>query len=358
MRAVPPARGELRVGIIGTGGMAGAHAENFLKQTGCRLSACLDIEASSAKAFAERFRIPHVAKDAQDLIERSDVVAIVTPDTSHAAYVLRALRCNRHVLCEKPLTSTLAEAREVARAAKEAQERGVVGMVNFSYRCAAAMHHAAWMFAQGRIGELRHVSAQYVQGWLCETHEPSPGALWRLRRATGGGVLADLGCHLLDLVTGITGDIRRVHCVFGNFPKIGKNGEPLSRWQGKALDADDTAVISVEFAAGGMGVLQVSRWASGRANTIKVDVHGTRGALVFDLDNSYDQVHHHDVASKSWQTERPAPAPSGWQRFVDAVRHGRHDQPDLVRGAQIQAYLDACRRSAEHGCWMEIDSWV
>ncbi len=358
LRAIPPARGELRIGIIGTGGMAGAHAENFLKQSGCKLSACLDIEASSAKAFAERFRIPRVAKDAQDLIENCDAVAVVTPDVSHAAYVLQALRCNRHVLCEKPLTSTLAEAREVAKAAREAQHRGVVGMVNFSYRCAAAMHHAAWMFGQGRIGELRHVNAQYVQGWLCDTHEPTPGAMWRLRRATGGGVLADLGCHLLDMVSGITGDIRRVHCVFGNFPKVSKSGENQTRWQGKPLDADDTAVISAEFAAGGMGVLQVSRWAAGRNNTIKVDVHGTRGALLFDLDHSYDQVQHHDVASKKWNTEYPAPAPSGWQRFVDAVRAGRHDQPDLVRGAQIQSYLDACRRSAEHGCWMEPEPWL
>lgn len=357
LRALPPARGELRIGIIGTGIMAAAHADNFLKQQGCRLAACLDIDTAAAKGFAGRHRIGHVAKDIQDLIEHSDAIAIVTPDASHANYAIQALRSNRHVLCEKPLTSTLAEARLVAKAAREAQARGVVGMVNFSYRCASAMSHAAWMFNQGRIGELRHVSAQYMQGWLCETHEPTGGALWRMRRATGGGVLADLGCHLLDMVTGIVGDVRRVNCTFGNFPKVAKDGTPFTRWQGKPLDADDTALITLEFANGGMGMLQVTRWASGRANTIKVDVHGTRGALVFDLDHAYDQVHHHDVASKSWNTERPAPAPSGWQRFVDAVRGGRHDQPDLIRGAQIQAYLDACSRSAQNGCWQEVERW-
>jgi predicted dehydrogenase len=357
LRAMPPARGELRIGIIGTGIMAAAHADNFLKQQGCRLSACLDIDPSAAKGFAQQHRITHVAKDVQDLIEHSDAIAIVTPDASHAAYVIQALRSNRHVLCEKPLTSTLAEARQVAKAAREAQARGVVGMVNFSYRCAAAMHHAAWMFNQGRIGELRHVSAQFLQGWLCDTHEPTGGALWRMRRATGGGVLADLGCHLLDMVTGIVGEVKRVNCVFGNFPKIAKDGSAMTRWQGKPLDADDTALITLEFAAGGMGILQVSRWAAGRQNTIKVDLHGTRGALVYDLDHSYDQVHHHDVASKSWNTERPAPAPSGWQRFIDAVRSGRHEQPDLVRGAQIQAYLDACSRSAQNGCWQEVERW-
>jgi predicted dehydrogenase len=357
MRALPPARGDLRIGIIGTGIMAGAHADNFLKQTGCKLSACLDIDQSAAKNFAGKHHIAHVAKDMQDLIEHCDAIAIVTPDASHAAYAIQALRSNRHVLCEKPLTSTLAEARLVAKAAREAQERGVVGMVNFSYRCASAMSHAAWMFGQGRIGELRHVSAQYTQGWLCEAHEPSGGALWRMRRATGGGVLADLGCHLLDMVTGIVGDVKRVSCTFGNFPKVAKDGTPFTRWQGKPLDADDTALITLEFAGGGMGILQVSRWAAGRDNSIKVDVHGTRGALVFDLDNAYDQVHHHDVASKRWNTERPAPAPSGWERFIGAVRGGRHEQPDLIRGAQIQAYLDACSRSAQNGCWQEVERW-
>lgn len=86
-------------------------------------------------------------------------------------------------------------------------------------------------------------------------------------------------------------------------------------------------------------------------------MHGTRGALVFDLDHSYDQVHHHDVASGSWNTERPAPAPSMWQRFVAAIRDGRADQPDLIRGAQVQAYLDAARRSAASGRWEVIPAW-
>lgn len=357
LRAVAPARaGELRIGIIGTGRMADAHAENFAKH-GCRVTSCLDIDADRAKAFAGRHRIGHVASDEDALIERCDAVAVVTPDASHARYVIRALRCNRHVLCEKPLTSSLAEARTVVQAWREAKVRGVVGMVNFSYRCASAASHAAWMRSQGMVGDLRHVSAQYAQGWLCDTHQPDDAAFWRLRRATGGGVLADLGCHLLDMVTAIAGDLKRVNCVFANHPKVAADGSPYVRWQNKALDADDTAILTVEFAAGGTGCLQLTRWASGRANTIKVDVHGTRGAMVFDLDHSYEQVHHHDVASKKWHTEYPAPAPSTWQRFIDAVRNGRADQPDLERGAQIQAYLDACRRSAEGSSWQDVERW-
>lgn len=358
LRIVPPSKiGALRIGLIGTGGMAAAHAENFVKHENVHVTACLDILPASAQAFAQRFAIPHVASDLQDLIEHCDAVAVVTPDASHAEYVIRALRCNRHVLCEKPLTSTLADARLVARAAQEASKRGVIGMVNFSYRCSAAMHHAAWMHGRGAIGDLRHISAQYMQGWLSETHEPTPGLLWRMRAATGGGVLADLGCHLLDFVTGIVGEVSSVHCLTGNFPKVAANGKPYTAWKGAPLDADDTAVIQVRFACGGLGVLQVSRWAAGRQNTIHVDLHGTRGALIIDLDSSYDQVHHHDVASKSWRTEHPASAPSTWQRFIGAIRSGKAEQPDLVRGAQIQAYLEACRASIASGRWEDIPAW-
>lgn len=234
----------------------------------------------------------------------------------------------------------------------------MVGMVNFSYRCASAMSHAAWMLGNGAVGELRHVNAHYLQDWLCDTHEPAGGTLWRLRRATGGGVLADLGCHLLDMVTGIVGEVKRLHCQLGTFPKVARDGAAMEAWQGRPLDADDTAVITAEFARGGLGVLQVSRWAAGRRNALKVEVHGTRGALVYDLEHSYEQVHHHDVASRAWRTEHPAPAPSMWQRFVAAVRDGRPEQPDLVRGAQIQAYLDACLHSAREGGWREVEAWV
>ncbi|HAT11732.1 MAG TPA: gfo/Idh/MocA family oxidoreductase [Planctomycetes bacterium] len=355
-RALPPARGDLRIGIIGTGGMAAAHAENFQRQTGCRLESCLDIDAAAAKAFASRFAIPHQAKDVTDLIRRCDAVAVVTPDATHAEFVLAALRNNRHVLCEKPLTSSMVDAKRIARAWREAKGRGVIGMVNFSYRCAAAMHHAAWLHGEGRIGQLRHVTAQYFQGWLSETHEPAGGALWRLRRASGGGVIADLGCHLLDLVTAVAGPVRRIHCITSNFPKVARDGKPFTAWQGKPLDADDSAVITVEFAAGGLGVLQVSRWATGRQNTIRADFHGTRGALVFDLDHSYDQVHHHEAEHKAWRTDHPSAAPSTWQRFVQAIRDGRCDQPDLARGVEIQSYLDAAMHSAEKGGWIEIEA--
>lgn len=345
--------GELRIGIIGTGGMANAHAENFRKQAQCTLASCLDLDKARAQDFARRHGIAHVAVRIDDLIERCDAVAVVTPDAAHAEPVLRALRCDRHVLCEKPLTATLAEARAVARAGREARQRGVIGMVNFSYRCAAAMHHAAWMRGQGMIGDLRHVSAHYQQGWLATTHEPTPALLWRLRRP-GGGVLSDLGCHLLDLVSAVAGEIGEVRCDLATYPKIDADGKPYARHAGKPLDADDTAVITVRFIGGGLGALHVTRWAAGRDNTIRVDLHGTRGALVFDLDHSYDQVHHHDAATRSWRTERPAPAPSMWQRFVMAIRDGRSDQPDLERGAQIQAVLEACRASAETGEWERI----
>jgi predicted dehydrogenase len=108
-------------------------------------------------------------------------------------------------------------------------------------------------------------------------------------------------------------------------------------------------------------VLHTTRWATGHANHLRVEVHGTEGALMFDLDRSYEAL---DVCvgksapRAAWKTLRLSPAPTIYQRFVRAIKSGASDQPDLLRGAQIQAYLDACERSARSGRWEKVLKWL
>src|SRR5258708_33609832 len=121
---------KIRIGIIGTGGMANTHAEQFKQIPGVELTSCLDVIPGRADAFAERQHVRYVAKDLGQLLDQVDAVSVVTPDRFHAAASLAALHAGKHLLCEKPLTTTLAEARAVARAARAA--KGSVAMVNFS----------------------------------------------------------------------------------------------------------------------------------------------------------------------------------------------------------------------------------
>ena len=347
----------MKIGIIGTGGMANAHAEEFSKIDGVRLAACLDVVPGKAAAFAAKHGIAHACTLLDEVFAQVDAVSIVTPDAHHAAPTIAALRAGRHVLCEKPLTTSLAEARQVAAAAAAAPH--LIGMVNFSYRRSAALQAAIGIAQRGELGRIRHVHAHYLQGWLRGIREPAAGERlpWRLETAAGGGVLADLGCHILDLTTAVAGAADAFRCDFATFPKLRRDGTPFSAHGDQHLDADDTAALHVRFASGeAFGVLHTTRWAVGRGNTVRLEVHGTDGALVIDLDRGYEQLERYHSSTDRWETTQLPVAATIYQRFVAAVRSGVADQPDLARGAEIQAYLDACTRSARSGAWETVAS--
>src|SRR6185295_3993375 len=120
-----------------------------------------------AQAFANKHGVEHAAGDLDQLLDQVDAVSVVTPDRFHAEPSIATLRAGKHLLCEKPLTVTLAEARQVATEAQKAAKRGVIHMINFSYRSSAAMQHAIGLVAAGRLGEMRHVHSYYLQSWLC-----------------------------------------------------------------------------------------------------------------------------------------------------------------------------------------------
>lgn len=356
----------IRLGVIGTGGMAHSHANRFTKMKGVRLVSCYDVIEDRAVAYAQKWEIPHVADSLNGLLAEVDAVTIVTPDRHHASPTLAALKAGKHVLCEKPLTVTLAEARKVARAAKVARKKhGVQHLINFSYRDSSAFQEALKLTRKGALGEIRHVHSHYLQSWLSSTVWGGwmrEGMLWRLQTAKGsGGVLGDLGCHILDFTTAIAGEIDAVRCTFGTFPKRNAKGRKCTRWKGVPLDANDSALIEMHFVGGALGVCHTTRWATGHSNTVALAVHGTEGALRINLDEGYDKLqlctgkNRHNLA---WKTKTIKPTPGNHRRLIRSIRTGCPEQADLLRGAQIQAYLDACQRSAaEKGKLTTIRSW-
>jgi predicted dehydrogenase len=345
----------IRIGILGTGGMARAHAEAFARIPGVRLAACLDVVPGRAEAFARRFDIALATQDRAAFFDAVDAVSIVTPDRFHAEPAIAAFAAGKHVLCEKPLTVTLAEARAVEAAA--AVRPDLIGMVNFSYRRSAVAEQAAKLVSAGRIGALRHLQAHYLQSWLVSDlwgHWTSEAFLWRVQTAAGSaGVLGDVGVHILDLATAVAGLPTRLRCELATFPKL-HEGRPYTRWEGKVLDANDSAVIQLDFGGGALGVVQATRWATGHINHLRVELNGTEGALRFDLDEGYERLQTcfgRDLKKGVWKTREFKLAPNVWQRFCRAIRTGTPEAPDIARGAQVQAMLDACERSAASGTW-------
>lgn len=353
---------KIRVGIVGTGGMGHAHAKHYSEIKEAELVSCLDVVPEKSKAFAAKWGIPKPAEHLEELIDKVDAVSVVTPDRHHFEPALKTLQSGKHLLTEKPLTVTLDHARKLHHAARKASRKGVVHMINFSYRNASAVSAAAQLVRKGSLGNLRHVNSSYFQTWLSQPvwgHWTQEWALWRLQKAAGsGGVLADIGCHILDLTTEVAGDVARLRCNLACFPKVLENKE-ITAYKGKKLDANDTALIELEFSTGATGVVQATRWGTGYQNLLRCEVHGTKGAVRLDLDKGYHQMEvclGKDAGKAKWVQKKLKPVPNNHERFIQAILTGRQAQPDVPRGAKVQAYLEACLKSSQSGRWEKVPS--
>jgi predicted dehydrogenase len=340
---------QIRIGIVGTGNMAKAQAKGWAAVPGVKLTCCMDSVPERARAFAAQLGGGvAVASTLDELLEAVDAVSVVTPETSHADITIAALKAGKHVLCEKPLTSCLKDAQRIVSAAREAERHGVIGMINFTKRNTPALQAAIKIAESGQLGQIRHFHGAYLQSWLIDDrwgNWTSDFLLWRLTRSrASGGALMDLGCHLLDMATALTGDVKHIRATLKTFPKL-HQGREYNQWGQYKLDCDDTAIIEIESTSGALGILHTTRWATGRANNERMEVHGTHGALALDLGRSPDRldVCLGDAIQKGeWTTIAAEQGPTTYQSLADAVRTGARPQPDLYRGAKIQEYLEAC----------------
>lgn len=336
-------KSRVRLAIIGTGGMANVHAQRFRDIRGCHLVAACDINRERAEEFAKRHSIPHVFEDAASLLAGvdCDAVSIVTPDSLHKPLAIECLQAGKHVLCEKPLALNAPDAKEMLVAARAAR---VVHAVNFTYRGFPCIQAAARMAQSGDLGEVRHVEASYLQAWLVSKAwgdwRTTPAWLWRLSKKHGSaGVLGDVGVHIVDFATFPAGPIREVFCRLKAFPKA-----PRNRIGEYRLDANDSAVLNVEFINGALGVIHASRWVGGHANRLALKIAGTEGTLAIDTDWGSDVLRvcrGKNLETGTWKEIRHKPVPTVFQRFITAIRTGGSAEPDFARGAEIQRVLDA-----------------
>jgi len=338
-----------RVAIIGTGGMASFHVRHFNKARGCKVVACVDTDPARLEAFAQDYDISETYASTSELLAQSeiDAVAIVTPDPFHKPITLECLAAGKHVLCEKPLALNYPDAKAMADAARKAK---VINMVHFTYRNWAPLQKIADIVQSGKIGEIRHVEASYHQAWLVSKSwgdwRTSDGWLWRLDTSHGSkGVLGDIGVHILDFATFPAGKIKEIYCQLKTFKKAPRN--KIGQYK---LDANDTAVITAEFANGAIGSFQTTRWMPGHSNRLFLKISGTKGSVSFDSELAEDQYKicaGKDIDQDTWKTVKVKATPTLQDRFIKSIRTGKQDQPDFARGAEIQKLLDASFESNE-----------
>lgn len=364
--------GPLRVAMIGYAFMGKAHSHAwrtvgaFFDVPAIEQRVLVGRHAGQVTAAAARYGWAEAATDWREVVARDDIdiVDICAPGWLHADIAVAALRAGKHVLVEKPLANTVEEAERMAAAAREARAQGVVSMVGFTYRRVPALAYAQRLIAEGRLGAIREVRASYLQDWLADAQTPMT---WRLRReAAGSGALGDIASHAIDQVQFLTGDAvvevsGRLHTFVERRP--GPDGP-------EDVTVDDAAWATLSLGSGAIASVEVSRVATGRKNSLRIEVYGTGGALAFDLERP-SELDFHDGSVPAEEagfrrivvTEPGHPYMDAWwppghvigwehafthevRDFLAAIRDGGDPSPSFEEGLQVQRVLAAVEESA------------
>jgi predicted dehydrogenase len=331
--------------ILGTGGMAAGHARAFAEDPRCEMVGTVDVVPGRAEAFAKNFGISNHFTDLDEAIAwgKFDAAANVTPDSVHYPTTMKLLAAKKHVFCEKPLAENFTFADEMAATADKAK---LINMVNLTYRNVAAIHMAKSLVASGEIGEIRHVEASYRQSWLVGRHwgrwDTESMWLWRLSHAHGSkGVLGDVGIHILDFMSFATGMMPvSLQARLKTFPKA--PGDKIGEY---TLDANDSAIMSVEFPNGALGVVQASRFNTGHDNELHLRIFGNKGAVEVKHAEGWTELRAcmgEDVHTMAWRPIKTVPVETNYRKFITAVVSGTNGDPDFRRAADLQYVLDAC----------------
>lgn len=346
---------QIRVGVIGAGGMAnGHHLPSLKKCAAADVTAVCDVRRQSAEETARRHGIPNVYTDYRELIANApvDAVVIVTSNDQHAPMALAAIERGLHVLCEKPLALNATEAHEIANAARRA---GIISAVNFSYRQNPASRFIRDVIEAGDLGTVYQISLQYLQGYLADPDFAlPPQTAWRVqRRLAGLGVLGDLGSHLVDLSRFFLGEITGVQSIQRTFVKE----RPLEEGGTVAVDGDDVTMALLEFERGAIGTFQTSWSAMPWGNHQRVEIYGSKGAIVYENENQHAIQAVFGAPMAKYRALSTIAVPQRYhdtvtthvQAFVESVQRGESYTPDFADGARAQEILDTIDRVAAEG---------
>lgn len=266
-------------------------------------------------AAADRLGWEESTTDWRTLLDRDDVdlVDICTPGDSHAEIAIAALEAGKHVLCEKPLANSVAEAEAMADAARSAREQGVRSMVGFNYRRVPALSLARQLIEGGLVGDIHHVRARYLQDWLLDPEFP---LAWRLQEEhAGSGALGDLGAHVIDLAQYLADDlVEGVSALTNTFvesrPLPTGADDGLSGQGGDDygdVTVDDAALFIGRMRSGALLNVEVTRFAAGAKNDMGIEVYGSAGAVKFAFEDM-NELWIHDASE--------GPATAGFTRVL------------------------------------------
>lgn len=371
----------VRIALFGTKFMGKAHSQAyrnvnryFPDSPALEMKVIVGRNPRETAEAAERYGWQEASTDWKAVMRRGDidVVDIATPGNLHCEMALEAARRGKHIVCEKPLANTLSEARRMLKAVEKA---GVRHFLMHNYRRVPAVALAKRMIEDGRIGEIRHFRARYLQDWALD---PKLHLVWRFdKRSSGSGALGDLGAHIIDLARYLCGEITELSAALETFIKQ-RPVAPKARKKA-AVTVDDAVAMCVRFDNGALGTLEASRFAPGRKNHNTFEINGSKGSLEFDLEklnilrfydlaDAPDARGFHEIIACT-RGEHPY-ADAWWfdghilgyehtfthsvYDFLKAFEQNKQTHADFVDGVRNQAVLDAAEKAAKSRRWRKV----
>jgi predicted dehydrogenase len=399
---------QLRIGMVGYAFMGSAHSQAwrtvnraFDLPLQATMVAVAGRQPDMVRAAAHRLGWAEAVTDWRELVARDDIdlIDVCAPGDTHAEIAIAALRAGKHVLCEKPLANSVAEAEAMTAAASAAP--GQRAMCGYNYRRVPAVALLRNMIADGRLGEIRHVRAVYLQDWITDPQFP---LVWRLRReVAGSGALGDIGAHIIDLTQYVTGQyVTGVSALTETFIKerplpaassglaasggiVGGVGGADHRGTASMgpVTVDDAALFVARMSGGALATYEATRFATGRKNGLRVEVNGSRGSAVFDLER-LNELEFYDASAAAGEqgftrilvTEPTHPYMDAWwppghiigyehsfthqaRDLIEAIAAGRDPRPSFADALGVQRVLHAVQASADSGAgWTPVGASV
>ena len=350
----------MKIGIIGTGNISYRHFEEFSKINGINIEAVCDVNEENLHKFISHFggNIKSYSS-AEEMLEKEkefDGISNTTPDRFHKDISLKIIEKNFNVFSEKPLAENFEDAKTLASAAND---KNLINMVNFTYRESSAYQKLVEIIKKGALGNPKHVSANYYQSWLTSNKwgnwREEDRWLWRLSTQHGSnGALGDTGVHIFDFAVNAVGDIKQLCADLKTYKE---KGEKINDY---VLDANDGFTSLVKFENGAIGTITNTRYATGHANTLTLEVFCEKGALKVELDeerNKWSTLHiceGENVNDITWDVIECEKTPTNYYRFINSIKSKTNDQPDFLHGAKIQNILDMCMKSNDIRQWVDI----
>jgi len=369
--------GVLGVGLVGSGFMGRSHAFAFASAAQVfdlplrpQLAVLADRDEALALEAARRLGFARAVGDWRTLIDDPavDLVAVTAPNSLHRPIALAALAAGKAVYCEKPLAPSLADAREMAEAADTS---GKTTLAGFQYLKNPMLRLAREIAQSGEIGEIVAFRGIHAEDYMMDPDAPFS---FRNERE-GGGVLMDLGSHIVSLARHLVGSIEEVSGVSVTVHKSRPEGGTSNL---RPVEADDHAHFIARFANGALGSFTASWVTPGRKMQLDFELVGTRGSLVFSQER-FNELQLYAAGGKPGRDgfrtilagpDTPpygnfCPAPGHQIGFndlktievahlVEAIARREKANPDFREAYEIQRVIAAAIHSAAERAWVPI----